>query len=230
MELKKSPKANLESKRKLFLEIGFVIALVACLFSFETNRKVGKVTSLGVIETQSVVQEIPPLTQREEKRPEIPPAPKVVDLINIVDDDMELTTELEIENTEATRNLAIVPVFQKFDTKKEEDVEENKIFVVVSEMPEFPGGNRALAKYLNDNVKYPAVAAETGVKGKVIVSFVVNKDGSICDVKIMRGVDLALDQEAIRVVSNMPRWKPGKQGDRTVRVSYRVPINFQLSE
>lgn len=229
MELKKSPKASLENKRKIFLEIGLVIALAACLFSFETSKKVAKVTSLGALENRSIVQEIPPLVQPEEKKPEIPPAPKVVDLIRIVDDDMQLTTELEIENTEVTRGMAINPVIQAFDTK-EKDVEEDKIFVVVSEMPEFPGGNRALAKYLGDNVKYPAVAAETGVKGKVIISFVVNKDGSICDVTILRSVDPALDQEAIRVVSSMPKWKPGKQGDKTVRVSYRVPINFQLSE
>lgn len=229
MELKKSPKANLESKRKLFLEIGLVVALAACLFSFGTSRKVGKVMSLGVMENKAVVQEITPLVQPEEKKPEIPPPPRVVDLIRIVDNDMQLTTELEIENTEVTPDLAINPVVQKFDTK-EKDVKEEEIFLVASEMPEFPGGNRALAKYLGDNVKYPEVAAETGVKGKVIVSFVVNKDGSICDVKILRGVDPALDQEAIRLVSNMPRWKPGKQGDRTVRVSYRVPINFQIPE
>lgn len=228
MELKKSPKADLENKRKIFLEIGLVAALAVCLFSFETSTKVRQATTLGTLDNQTVVEEIPPVTRPEEKQPELPPAPKVVDLIKIVDDDMQLSAELEIENTEATKWTAVEPIIQKFDNKQKE-VDEEKIFVIVSEMPEFPGGNRALAKYLSDNVKYPVIAVENGINGKVTVSFVVNRDGSICDVTILRGVDPALDKEAIRVVSNMPRWKPGKQGDQTVRVSYRVPINFQLS-
>lgn len=229
MELKKSPKADLESKRKVFLEVGLVLALAACLFSFETSKKVGQTMSLGVLENQSVVEDIPPLVRPEEKKPEMPPPPKVVDLIKIVDNDMKLSAELDIINSEPVPGMAINPIVQAFDTK-EKDVDEDKIFVFPSEMPEFPGGPMALLKYLNQNVKYPVIAAENGVNGKVTVSFVVNKDGSICDVKILRGVDPALDQEAIRVVSNMPRWKPGKQGDKPVRVSYRVPINFRLSQ
>lgn len=229
MELKKSPKANLENKRNVFLEIGFVVALAVCLFSFETTRRVGMTESLGVLDSKSIVEEIPPLIRQEEKQPETPPAPKVLDLIKIVDDGVTLIDDPVFGPTDVTRNMAIIPVDQP-SAGKEKDVKEEEIFLVASEMPEFPGGTRALAKYLNQNVKYPPIAAETGVKGKVIVSFVVNKDGSICDVKVLRGVDPALDQEAVRVVSNMPHWKPGKQGDKTVRVSFRVPIDFRLSD
>ena len=105
---------------------------------------------------------------------------------------------------------------------------ENKVFDVVEQMPSFPGGNDALMKYLSDNVKYPVVAQENGVQGRVVVSFVVEKDGSITDVKVVRSVDPSLDKEAQRVVKSMPRWIPGKQNGSAVRVKYNVPVSFRL--
>jgi protein TonB len=102
------------------------------------------------------------------------------------------------------------------------------VFISPEEKPEFPGGDAALLNFLSQNIKYPAIAAENGVRGKVTVNFVVNKDGSISDAKILRAVDPALDKEALRVVYSMPRWKPGKQGGKPVRVSFSVPINFVL--
>ena len=103
-----------------------------------------------------------------------------------------------------------------------------KVFDVVEEMPSFPGGNGALMSYLNSNVKYPVVAQENGVQGRVIISFVVERDGSISDVKVARSVDPSLDREAQRVVKSMPRWTPGKQNGQTVRVKYTVPVVFRL--
>ncbi len=105
---------------------------------------------------------------------------------------------------------------------------ENKIFDVVEQMPSFPGGNAALMKYLSDNVKYPVVAQENGVQGRVVVSFVVEKDGHITDVKVVRSVDPSLDKEAARVVKSMPTWIPGKQNGSAVRVKYNVPVSFRL--
>lgn len=107
-------------------------------------------------------------------------------------------------------------------------VEETKIFTVVEQMPMYPGGDGALMGYLRDNIKYPTVAAENGVQGRVIVGFVVERDGSITDVKILRGVDPSLDREAMRVVKSMPRWNPGKQNGSAVRVKYQVPVSFRL--
>ena len=104
----------------------------------------------------------------------------------------------------------------------------NKVFDVVEEMPSFPGGNAALMSYLNSNTKYPVVAQENGVQGRVIISFVVERDGSISDVKVARSVDPSLDREAQRVVKSMPRWTPGKQNGQTVRVKYTVPVVFRL--
>ena len=106
--------------------------------------------------------------------------------------------------------------------------EENKVFDIVEEMPSFPGGMGALNKYLHDNVHYPVVAQENGVQGRVTISFVVEKDGSVTDVKVAKSVDPSLDKEALRVVRSMPRWTPGKQNGATVRVKYNVPVNFRL--
>lgn len=106
--------------------------------------------------------------------------------------------------------------------------EENKVFDIVEQQPLFPGGPAALMKYLSENTKYPVVAQENGVQGRVTVQFVVEKDGSISDVHVLRGVDPSLDREAVRVVKSMPRWTPGKQNGITVRVNYRVPVLFRL--
>ena len=105
---------------------------------------------------------------------------------------------------------------------------ENKVFDVVEQMPSFPGGQQALMDYLSNNVKYPVVAQENGVQGRVVVSFVVEKDGSITDVKVVKSVDPSLDKEAARVVKSMPRWIPGKQNGSAVRVKYNVPVSFKL--
>lgn len=107
-------------------------------------------------------------------------------------------------------------------------VEENKIFITVEQMPMYPGGDEALLGYLRDNIHYPTVAAENGVQGRVVVGFVVERDGSITDVKILRGVDPSLDREAMRVVKSMPKWTPGKQNGSAVRVKYQVPVSFRL--
>lgn len=107
-------------------------------------------------------------------------------------------------------------------------VEETKIFTVVEQMPMFPGGDGALMGYLRDNIHYPTVAAENGVQGRVVVGFVVERDGSITDVNILRGVDPSLDREAMRVVKSMPKWTPGKQNGSAVRVKYQVPVSFRL--
>ncbi len=106
--------------------------------------------------------------------------------------------------------------------------EENKVFDVVEQMPSFPGGQSALMEYLSKNVKYPVVAQENGVQGRVVVSFVVERDGSVTDVTVVKSVDPSLDREAQRVISSMPKWIPGKQNGQAVRVKYNVPVSFRL--
>ena len=229
MELKKSPKANLENKRKILFELGLIFSILICLYGFENLSQVDKVKDIGTVTEQPFEEVIIPVTTFEQKLP-APPPPLVADLIKIVDDNnTEIDDNLDIFNSEATPDRGIyVPV--QMDRKPEVDADDTAIFIAPEEMPEFPGGEAALLYFLGQNIRYPSIAAEVGIKGKVIVNFVVNKDGSISDAKIMRAVDPSLDKEALRVVNSMPKWKPGKQSGKPVRVSYVVPINFVLQD
>lgn len=226
MELKKNPKADLESKRNMFVLLGLVIALGIVLTAFNLNDAVRSAETFGPLMAEGPDDEIMPVTRQEEvKPPPPPPPPQVVEQLNIVDDDVELEEEFEFESTEADDNLVInaVPVIDD-----EGGEGESEVFIIVEDMPEFPGGEAALRKWIFDHVKYPPIAAENGIQGKVYVQFVVDKDGTITNAKVARPVDPALDQEALRVVNMLPKWKPGKQRGKPVRVSYTVPINFQL--
>jgi len=129
------------------------------------------------------------------------------------------------ENVETSETLKAKELIAIPEPPKEE---ENKSFDVVEEMPQFPGGPNALFEYLNKNLKYPIVAEENGVQGRVIVTFVVERDGSLSDVKVVKSVDPYLDREAQRLVKSMPHWIPGKQNGENVRVKYTVPVRFNL--
>lgn len=226
MELKKTPKADLENKRNIFVQLGLVLSLAIVLTAFNINDTVKSADSLGELDTEEIDDEIIPITRQEEiKPPPPPPPPKVVEVLTIIDDDVELEEEFEFESTEADDETIIdaVPVIE--EDYGDDDAE---VFIIVEDMPEFPGGELALRKWIADNVKYPVIAAENGIQGKVYVTFVVDKDGSVTNARIARGVDPSLDQEALRVVNKLPKWKPGKQRGKPVRVSYTVPINFQL--
>jgi protein TonB len=228
MELKKSPKADLENKRNIFVQLGLVVSLAICLYGFESTSKVSQVGSLGDITNQAVEEEIIPVTRQDQPPPPPPPPPpKVVDMLVIVDDNTDIKDELQIEDSEANDKTAITAVMQA-PTAKEEEAEDAPVFFIVEEMPDFPGGQLALRKFIAQAIKYPVIAQENGIQGKVFVNFVVNKDGSVTGAKIARGVDPSLDKEALRVVNSLPKWKPGKQGGKPVRVSYTVPINFVL--
>lgn len=227
MELKKSPKADLENKRNIFVQIGLVVSLAICLYGFEATSKVAQVDSLGSMADQTVEEEIIPITRQDlVPPPPPPPPPQVVDMLVIVDDNTEIEDELHIEDSEATDKTAITAVMQV--ATQEEEKEETAVFFIVEEMPEFPGGQLALRTFIAQSIKYPVIAQENGIQGKVFVNFVVGKDGTISQAKIFRGVDPSLDKEALRVVNSLPKWKPGKQGGKPVRVSYTVPINFVL--
>lgn len=227
MEVKKSPKADLEGKKTIFLEIGFVIALGILLsaFNWKTNTKVEE--GFVITQEEQVEEEIIPITQQMMKPPPPPPpAPKLTDLIDIVEDDTNIDEELEIQDAEDDSENQEVPDVTDFGDYEGEDTGEAQIFQVVEDMPAFPGN---VTKWISKNVKYPVLAMENGIQGKVFVQFVIEKDGSITDVKVSRGVDASLDKEAVRVVKAMPKWKPGKQRGKPVRVSYTLPIFFQLA-
>lgn len=226
MEIKKSPKADLESKKTVFMQIGLVVVLSLVLIAFEwTSTDVSVDMSLQD-EAVEVEEEIIPITRQEEvKPPPPPPPPKAADILTIVDDDVELEEELEIMDTEMDENAMVD--FSDI-TVEEEQRDTGEIFMIVEEMPEFPGGQAALQKYLASSVKYPVIAQENGIQGRVYIQFVINTKGEVTNATVLRGVDPSLDREALRVVEAMPKWKPGKQRNRPVRVSYTVPINFVL--
>ena len=216
MEPKKNPKVSLEKKKGLFFQIGLVAALLIVLVAFEWKSYEKVEYNLGQLNLDDMEEEIIPITRQEVKPP--PPPPPPPEIIEIVEDEVEIEKELEIEETETDEDEII---------EIEEDDEE--FFMVVENMPEFPGGDLGLMKFIQKNVRYPAIAKEYNITGKVYVSFIVDKKGNVTNVKIVRGVDKNLDAEALRVVSSLPKYKPGKQRGKPVRVMFTIPINFTLN-
>ncbi len=228
MEIKKSEKANLENKKLLFLEIGLVISLGITLFAFEWTSKETNVSTLADDTSIAIEEEIIPITQ--ETPPPPPAAPKIPvlsDQIDIVDDEIELEDDLFL-TLEDDPNLGVE--IMDYVEVEEEVVEEEAIpFQLVEEKPSFDGGDaNKFSKWVNSRLVYPEIAKENGVQGRVTLQFTVEKDGSVTKVKVLRGVDPSLDKEAVRVVSMSPKWKPGKQRDRAVPVTYTFPVIFQL--
>ncbi len=229
MEIKKYPKVDLDRYHNFLLEIGLILALGICYAALEWKTKIKETNNFDQLTVGETESEIIPITRQEEVRPpDLPPPPKVVEILNIVSNDVKLDKELELETTEADEKTEINVVPIVIQTEKEEEKEESPIFYVVEEMPEFPGGEMALRKFIANAIKYPVIAQENGIQGKVYVSFVVGKDGNVSDAKVIRGIDPSLDKEALRVVNSLPRWKPGKQRGEPVRVSFSVPISFVL--
>lgn len=229
MELKKSEKADLENKKDILLLIGLVVALGITLLAFEWTTKPAELSSLGTLDAVQVEEEVIPITRQEEiKTPPPPPPPTVVEVLNIVDNTAQVNDDLSIFDSEADKEtfVDVAPIVAAKEEKEEES--EAQVFFIVEEMPEFPGGEAALRSFIAKSINYPVIAQENGIQGKVYVTFVVDKDGGISDAKIARGVDPSLDKEALRVVNTLPKWKPGKQRGKPVRVSYTVPISFVL--
>lgn len=222
MEPKKNPEVNIEKKRNLLFQIGLVASLAVVLIAFEWKTFERSASSLGELDVDLEEEEMIPITQQQPPPPPPPPPPQTT-MLEIVDDDEELEEELEIMETEIDEDTEIEIV-----EVQEEVVEEPEIFTIVEDMPSFPGGEEALFKYLGKSIKYPAMARDAGIQGIVYVTFVVKEDGTISDVRVLRGIGGGCDDEAIRVVENMPDWKPGKQRGKPVRVQYNLPIRFTL--
>ncbi len=227
MELKKNPKADLEKRRGLYLEIGLVVILAAALMALEVKSYDKEEKEQFVREASEEQEEIIIQTQQDELPPPPPPEqPEVTTEFEVVEDDKEITNELVVdaEVKEETKNIEITPVV----VEEEEEEEEQQIFTVVENDPEFPGGMDALYKYLAQNIKYPQLARDNNITGRVYVTFVVERDGSITGCRVLRDIGGGCGQEAIRVVKSMPKWTPGKQRGKAVRVQFNLPVNFNL--
>lgn len=236
MEIKKAKKADLEGQKSTSLLIGYIITLATIFVAFEWTTREYKETE-PVIYAASVPyeEEIIPITQPIFQTAAPPPpveVPQVAEIIDIVENDEEIEEE-EIQSTEDTQEAIIGPTGPVVSgpvgpVMAAEEGDEGEVFQVVEQMPEFPGGMDKLMEYLSKNIKYPSIAQENNIQGRVIVEFVVNKDGSIVEPKVMRSVDTSLDNEAMRVIKSMPKWNPGKQRGKAVRVRYTVPVLFRL--
>ncbi len=228
MEIKKTPKADLENRRTLYTEIGLVVALLVVWGAFSYSTKEKAVASLGE-DTQVVeVEDMVPITQETPPPPpETPKIPVLSDQIDIVEDDIKVDDNFMSLEDDANLGVEIMDYVEEV---KEEVVEEEVIpFQLVEEKPSFNGGDaNEFSKWVNSKLQYPEIAKENGVQGRVTLQFTVNPDGSVSNVKVLRGVDSSLDKEAVRVVSMSPKWKPGKQRDRAVKVTYTFPVIFQL--
>ena len=228
MEIKKSEQADLERGKSTSLLIGFVIALGVMFVALEwTQREVEDNSELYTAKDISINEEMIPITLPEKKT--VPPPPAAVtkaDIIEIVEDDADIEEDI-MASTED--NVEWVDLDDYDVVEVEPEPEEEEIFMVVEDQPEFPGGTAALLEYLRKNIKYPAICRENNIQGRVLVTFIVNKDGAIVEPEVVKSVNPSLDKEALRVISTMPNWKPGSQRGKPVRVKYTVPVNFRLN-
>ena len=233
MEQKKSSKANLEKNRGLYMEIGLLIALLVTLLAFEWQIAPKVDEEEQVVAQAAIDEDFVQITRQEEAPP--PPAPeppKVTDILDIVSDDVHVDTSIDI-NIEAdlSTEISIVPVAVFTETVVEEEVEEAILFAIVEDKPLFNGkdAETAFRDWVGANTNYPPIAQENGISGRVFVEFTIGTDGRVTDVVVTRGIDPTLDNEALRVIRSSPRWTPGMQRGKPVKVKYTCPVNFRLN-
>lgn len=228
MEIKKSERADLERGKSTSLLIGFVMALAVMFVALEwTQREVEDNSEIYSARDVSLNEEMVPITLPEKKT--VPPPPAAVtqsDILEIVDDDADVEEDIMASTEDQVEWVDLDEIDY---VEVEPEPEDEEVFMVVEDSPEFPGGVQALLDYLRKNIKYPAICRENNIQGRVLVSFVVNKDGAIVEPEIVKSVNPSLDKEALRVISGMPNWTPGKQRGKPVRVKYTVPVNFRLN-
>ena len=238
MEANKTVNEELRGQKSTNILIGYVLALAAMFVAFEYTQREVKVVEEEKIYDFRMEEDMIPITQQQEMvAPPPAAAPTVMEFINEVEDDTELPEE-EIETTEEM-NQAITAVVGTGAPSAAvvtgpvgpvvEADDDDRVYEMVEENPEFPGGMEAYVKWLSEHLKYPSICQEQGVQGRVMVGFVVNKDGSITDVKAVRSPDKHLSEEAERVLKMMPKWKPGRQNNKTVRARYVAPVMFRLN-
>lgn len=230
MELKKSDKANLEKTKFLFIEIGLCIALLLCLLAFEWSSKPREDSSFIPQTVEAVIEEeVIPVTRQQEIRQPAPPKPKLAEVLTIVKDDvdledMDITIDVEIEDIQQVNDIVLAVGGGL------EEEEEEEFYTIVDQMPTFQGGSvEKFREWVTKNLSYPMVARENGIEGTVRCEFIVNAQGKVENIRILRSVEGSLDAEAVRVLSSSPQWSPGKQQGKAVKVKVNIPIIFRLT-
>jgi periplasmic protein TonB len=229
MEVKKTDKADLENKKALFIQIGLIVALSIIIFAFEFKTYDKKDSNLVQRQAVQEVQEVVMATQEDTPPPppeEVPQAETTE--FEIVEDSKKITQEFNVSSFAQTSNVSATVGKIEIKAEDEEVQEEVKIFTVVEQEASFPGGVEKLGEYLAKSIKYPQQARETGTKGRVMLTFVVERDGSITDIKVLRDIGSGCGEEAKRVVKEMPKWQPAKQRGKAVRQQFVLPVTFNL--
>ena len=209
----------------MFMQIGMIVSLLVAWLAFEHKSYDKREIDPSLLrQTEVLDEEMVEITKQEEPKPQPVEMPKQTTQLEIVQDDVEVE-DIEI-NAEVEQN----EVIEEYVAPEvvEDEVVEQEIFKIVEEMPSYPGGEAKLMEFVAKNIKYPQIARETGIQGRVFVNFVVEPDGSVSNVSVLRGIGGGCDEEAMRVVKSMPKWKPGKQRGKAVRVQYMLPVNFRL--
>lgn len=226
MEIKKNPKADLKNKRGLLLEIGLVISLLLVIVAFEYTPEEKRIEKVD-LQTAIVEEQIVEITRQDQKPPEPPKKVEVkviADLLQVVTNDTKITTEVDF--TEFDEDVDVV---QTVGVVEEEVVEEDQPFLIAETMPSFQGGDlNTFRAWVQQNVKFPQIALENGIQGRVVLSFVIEKDGRLTNIQVLQTPDRSLSDEAIRVLSKSPKWSPGKQRNQVVRVKYTLPVDFRV--
>lgn len=222
MEAKKSEEANLEKRKSALMTLGLVAGLAFTLVSFQWRWYDVTVDNLGEYMGDNLEDEIIPVSIQVQPPPPPPPKQEQV-VMEIIEDESEEEETVQMDDTEADEDTEV-----EFIEEEEEEVVEEEIFTIVETMPSFPGGEAKMFEYLGKNTRYPTLAKESGIQGMVVLTFVVEKSGEISDVKVLRGIGGGCDEEAIRVVKSMPKWAPGKQRGKPVKVQYNLPYRFIL--
>ena len=225
MEIKKSPKADLKNKRGLLLEIGLVVSLLLVIAAFSYTPEEKRIEKVD-LQAPIVEEQIVEITRQDQKPPE--PHRKVevkviADLLQVVTNDTKITTEVDF--TEFDEDVEVVQTVGV----EEEVVEDDQPFLIAETMPSFQGGDlNTFRAWVQQNVKFPQIALENGIQGRVVLSFVIEKDGRLTNIQVLQTPDRSLSEEAIRVLSKSPKWTPGKQRNQVVRVKYTLPVDFRV--
>lgn len=227
MEIKKSPKADLQNKRGLLLEIGLIVSLGLVILAFWYTPKERKVEKFEQ-EVVVIEEDLTEITRQDQKPPEPPKKVEVkviADLLQVVTNDTKITTEVSFtefdENTEVIQQVEVV----------EEEIEDDQPFLVAETMPSFQGGDlNTFRNWVQQNVRFPQIALENGIQGRVVVTFVIEKDGRLTNIEVLQTPDRSLSDEAIRVLNKSPKWSPGKQRNQPVRVKYTLPVDFRVQQ
>ncbi len=226
MEIKKSPKADLQNKRGLLLEIGLCVALGLVILAFAYTPKEHRIEKIDM-NYGPVEEQITEITRQDQKPPEPPKKVEVkviADLLEVVTNDTKIATDVSFtefdEDTEIEQIVAV----------EEEEVEDDQPFLRAETMPSFQGGDlNTFRKWVQENVRFPQIALENGIQGRVTLTFVIEKDGRLTNIQVLQTPDRSLSEEAIRVLNKSPKWSPGKQRNQTVRVKYTLPVDFRVA-